>query len=129
MNNWRLTNEGRRQWLFPVRPIIIGGGAIDNISNMVELASLNLLGHDVGGGSGANAGRSGRIKMVEREVPDGSAGGGEDVDVVVAAVVVGVVVVVVLVLAVKCHGISWPPGSTRSLALALSLEFRGERES
>lgn len=62
------------------------------VVEVVELASLDLLGHDVGGPAGADARRRGRVDVVQGEVADGR--GGVDVDGGV----------VVLVLVGKCHG-------------------------
>lgn len=48
------------------------------IVEVIELASLDLLGHDVGGPAGADARRCGRIHVVQGEVAEGR--GGVDVD-------------------------------------------------
>jgi len=46
-----------------------------------EFASLDLLGHDVGGAAGGDAaGRRGGVEVVEGKVADGSAARGMDVD-------------------------------------------------
>lgn len=79
------------------------------VVEVVELASFDLLGHDVGGPAGADARRRRRVHVVQGEVADGR--GGVDVD--------GGVVVSVLVG--KCHGERAKVGRYLAFALSLSL--------
>lgn len=96
IDNWRLAREGRNQLRFPIAIVVLFGGGAFGGETVVEqeLASLDLLGHDVGGATGA--GGSGGVDVVERDEADGSAGGGVDVDGGV----------VFLVFSGKCHEFS-----------------------
>lgn len=81
------------------------------VVEVVELASFDLLGHDVGGPAGADARRRRRVHVVQGEVADGR--GGVDVDGGV----------VVLVLVGKCHGERAKVGRYLAFALSLSISL------
>lgn len=106
----RRLEKGRNGLQFPFGAVVFFGFGFvaEMVDDGEELASLDLLGHDVGGAGGADAGGSGGVDVVERDVPDGSAGGGVDVDGgVVFSAFVG-----------KCHEFS---GSCSELRHSLSL--------